>query len=85
MKKINFKLKTVISIEDGPLEIIIPKQIKNKVEKILIDEQNELCYKLRIETGLGLMACKKCLIKHNWNYDEAKKNYKDYQWDGKLY
>ena len=49
------------------------------------DEQKELCFKLRIETGLGLMACKQCLVANNWNYDEAKNNYRQFQWDGKLY
>lgn len=49
------------------------------------DEQKELCFKLRIETGLGIMACKKCLDANSWNYDEAKKNYRQFQWDGKLY
>ena len=49
------------------------------------DEQKKLCYKLRVETGLGLMVCKKCLIANNWNYDEAKKNYRQFQWDSKLH
>ena len=48
-------------------------------------QQKELLHKLRLETGLGLMACSKCLIENKWNYIEAKKNYKKFQWDGKLY
>lgn len=49
------------------------------------DLKNELCYSLRREIGLDIMACKKCLAAHNWNYDDAKKNYRKFQWDGKLY
>jgi len=49
------------------------------------DEQKELCFKLRIETGLPLMKCKKCLVANNWNYDEAKNNYRQFKWGGKLY
>ena len=41
-------------------------------------QQKELCFKLRSETGLGVMTCKKCLIDNNWDYDKAKENYKKY-------
>lgn len=48
-------------------------------------EQIELCRKLRRETGLHLMVCKKCLEKNNWNYNNAKINYKQFEWNRKLY
>ncbi len=75
-------------------KISIENEDENTDKKLIIsdvscslskDEQKELCYKLRIETGLGIMTCKKCLIAYNWNYDDAKKNYRQFQWDGKLY
>lgn len=47
------------------------KHIKNNTQK-------ELCFKLRAETGIGLMDCKKCLETNNWNYDNAKKNYRNF-------
>jgi hypothetical protein len=32
------------------------------------EEKNDLIYKLRNETGVGMMYCKKCLIDYNWDY-----------------
>ena len=50
----------------------------------LSEEQKHLCYKLREETGLGLVACKRCLIASEWNYEIAKRDYKHYWVKGKL-
>lgn len=36
------------------------------------DEQKELCKQLRIETGYGLMDCKKALNENSWNYEKSK-------------
>ena len=47
-------------------------------------EKKELCRKLRIETGMGIMRCKVCLEKYSWNYNDAKENFKQFKWDGKL-
>ena len=44
----------------------------------LTETQKQLCYKLRNETGLALMYCKRCLIDNHWNYELAKTNYKEY-------
>jgi translation elongation factor EF-Ts len=54
-----------------------------KTGNLTLQEKN-LCFKLRSETGLGIMACKRCLIEYDWNYDEAKHNHKRFRWDGAL-
>ena len=49
------------------------------IEKMkLTEEQKQLCYKLRNETGLAIMYCKRCLIDNDWNYELAKASYKKY-------
>lgn len=42
------------------------------------EKKKILIFKLRKETGLGLMYCRRCLIDYYWDYDMAKKNYKKY-------
>ena len=39
---------------------------------MLQDEQKELCKQLRIETGYGLMDCKKALSESEWDLKKAK-------------
>ena len=60
------------------------KTLQTKGELNYQDKKN-LIFKLRKETGLGLFACNKCLKKYNFNYKLAKQNYKQFEWDGKLY
>ena len=38
----------------------------------LTDEQKDTVWKLRNETGSGMMDCKKALIRHEWDYEKAK-------------
>ncbi len=47
-------------------------------------KKKEMCYTLRVETGLGLMACKKCLDAYDWDYEKAKENHKKFQNNRKL-
>lgn len=45
------------------------------VSEILIAiERKEKIFKLRKETGLGLLTCKKCLKDYDWNFEEALAN-----------
>ena len=55
-------------------------------EYVFISEEAilELVLKLRRETGMGMMTCRKCLSDYDWDYDEALANYLKYKWDGKL-
>ena len=55
------------------LENIDKKLIIPDVSNILSqDEQKELCKQLRIETGYGLMDCKKALSESEWDLKKAK-------------
>lgn len=36
------------------------------------DEQKEMCFKLRKETGCGMMDCKYALQETNWDIKKAK-------------
>ena len=40
--------------------------------KLSEDEIKQLCKQLRIETGCGLMCCKKALYKNDLNLENAK-------------
>lgn len=53
----------------------------NEEEEVLPIENIDynLCHKLRKNTGMGLMDCKKCLIDYDWDYEQAFKNYHKYQ------
>lgn len=42
------------------------------------EKKKNLIFKLRKETGLGVMDCKRCLMDYNWDYNIAKANYKKY-------
>ena len=45
--------------------------------KIVItsEDQNNLIIRLNKETGRPTLFCKKCLIRYNWNYEDALKNH----------
>lgn len=48
---------------------IIISDVSNSLSQ---DEQKELCKQLRIETGYGLMDCKKALSESEWDLKKAK-------------
>ena len=43
-----------------------------KTTSSLSDDEMEKVWKLRNETGVGVMECKKTLIRHDWDYEKAK-------------
>lgn len=40
---------------------------------ITSEDQNNLILRLNEETGRQILFCKKCLIRYNWNYEDALK------------
>lgn len=47
-------------------------QISDINNSLSHDEQKELCKQLRVETGYGLMDCKRALSDSKWDIEKAK-------------
>lgn len=47
----------------------------NEEKIITAEDQNNLILRLNEETGRQISFCKKCLIRYNWNYEDALKNH----------
>ena len=50
----------------------------------MTEEKQALLHKLRKETGMALMDCKRCFEDNEWDFDRALADHKRYRWDGRL-